>query len=92
MDYSGALNCKNVFNSDSNDENGMFKCYIVIYSCASTSGVILDLVRDASADTFVNSLSKFISRRSCPQLIAVHFLLIPHNISLMIKTFSGNLH
>ena len=80
-----------MFHSDSKDENGMFK-YIVIYTCASTSGAILDFVPDALVDTFVNSLSKFISRRSFPQIIADHLLLMQHKNSLMIKTFSGNLH
>ena len=47
----------------------MFKCNIVIYTCASTKGVISDLVPDVSADTFVNSMSKLISRRGCTQII-----------------------
>ena len=47
----------------------MYKCYIVIYTCASTRVVVLDLVPDASAETFINSLSKFISRRGCPQIM-----------------------
>ena len=40
--------------------------YIVIYTCASTQGVILDVVPDGSAETFINSSKKFISRRGCP--------------------------
>ena len=69
VDYSGALYCKNVFQSDNTDEDEMYKCYIVIYTCASTRGVILDVVPDGTAETFVNSLKKFISRRGCPQVI-----------------------
>ena len=69
VDYSGVLYCKNLFNSNSIDEDDMYKCYIVIYTYESTSGVVLDLVPDASAEAFVNSLSKFISRRGCPQII-----------------------
>ena len=65
VDYSGALYCKNLFNSNSSDEDDMYKCYIVIYTGASTRGV----VPDSSAETFVNSLAKFISRRGCPQII-----------------------
>ena len=61
IDYSGALYCKNLFNSNSIDEEDKYKCYIVIYTCASTRGVVLE--------TFINSLSKFISRRGCPQII-----------------------
>ena len=69
LDYSGALYCKNLFNSNSSDENDMYKFYIVIYTCASTRGVILDSVPDSSAEIFMNSLAKFISRRGCPQII-----------------------
>ena len=69
VDYIGALYCKNLFNSNSSYEGDMYKCYIVIYTCASTRGVVLDLVPDASAETFINSLAKFISRRGCPQII-----------------------
>ena len=69
VDYNGALYCKNLFNSNSIDEDDMYKCCIVIYTYASTRGVVLDLVPDASAEAFVNSLSKFISRRGCSQII-----------------------
>ena len=41
-----------------------------IYTCASTRGVILDVVPDGSAETFINSLKKFISRRGCPAKIS----------------------
>ena len=69
VDYSGALYCKHVFHSNSIDKDDMFKCYIVIYTCTSTSGVILEAVPDESTDTFFNSLSKLISRIGCPQII-----------------------
>ena len=39
VDYSGALYCKNLFNSNSSDENDMYKFYIVIYTCTSTTHV-----------------------------------------------------
>ena len=42
---------------------------VVLYTCAATCGVVLDLVTDASTKTFVNSLKKFISRRGCPRII-----------------------
>ena len=56
VDYSGALYYKNLFNSNSIDEDYMYKCCIVIYTCTSTRGVSFDLVPDASAETFINSL------------------------------------
>ena len=41
----------------------------VICTCTSARDVVLDLVPDASAETFINSLSKFISRGGGPQII-----------------------
>ena len=69
IDYTGSLFCKNVFFNDSVDEDNLFKCYIVIYTCAATRGIVLDLVPDASSQTFINSFIKFISRRGCPQIV-----------------------
>ena len=47
----------------------MNKCYIVLYTCAASRGVILEMVRDASSVTFIDSLRRFIARRGCPQVI-----------------------
>lgn len=58
-----------MFNNYNIDENDIFKCYGVIYTSAITRGDNLDLVPDASADTFVNSLNEFILGRGCPQVI-----------------------
>ena len=55
-----------VFNDDVLNERDPFKCYIVIYTCDSTREFVLHVVPDGSAVTFINSLKKFISRRSCP--------------------------
>ena len=67
--YVQMITLISLFNSSSIDEDDMYKCYIVIYICASTRGVVLDLVPDASTETFVNSLSKLISGGGCPQKI-----------------------
>ena len=48
------------------NERDPCKCYTVIYTCASTRGVILDVV---PVETFLNSSKKFISRRGCPAKI-----------------------
>ena len=66
VDYSGSLNFKNVFYSGGVEEDDLYKSYIVIYPCASARGVVLDLVPYGSAETFVNSLCKFIFGRGCP--------------------------
>ena len=69
IDCLGSLYTKNVYNDQLEDEHQLFKCYVVLYTCATTRGVVLDLVLDASAKTFVNSLKKFISRRGYPRTI-----------------------
>ena len=68
-DYIGPLYAKNVFVSDVSEEEDMFKCYVILYTCASTRGVILDLVPDVSAEQCVNSLRRFLSRRGVPRII-----------------------
>ena len=69
IDYTGAVYCKSIYNDDVLNERDPYKCYIVIYTCTSTRGVVLDVVPDGSAETFINSLKKFISRRGCPAKI-----------------------
>ena len=66
IDYTGAVYRRSIYNDDVLNERDPFKCCIVIFTCASARGVILDVVPDGSAETFVNSLKKFISRRGCP--------------------------
>ena len=48
------------------DDYGLFKCYVVLYTCASIRGVVLELVPDASSKNFVCRFRKFIARRGCP--------------------------
>ena len=42
--------CSSIYNDDVLNEKDPFKCYIVIYMCSSTRGVILDVVADVSAE------------------------------------------
>ena len=67
--YTGAVYCRSIYNDDVLNEKDPFKCYIVVFTCASTRGVILDVVPDGSAETFINSLKKFISKGGCPAKI-----------------------
>ena len=62
IDYIGPSCTKNVYNNQQEDEHQLFKCYVALYTCATTRGAVLDLVPDASAKTFVNNLKKFMSR------------------------------
>ena len=68
IDYIGPLYTKNMYNDQQEDEHQLFKSYIILYTCATTRGLVLDLVSVASAKAFVNNL-KFISRRGCPRII-----------------------
>ena len=66
VDHFGPLYCKSNFRSDSVDEEEMHKCYVLLYTCASTRGLVLDLVADTSAKEFIDSFRRFIARRGCP--------------------------
>ena len=66
IDYLGPLYCKDTYDRNTLDDCDLFKCYAVLYTCASTRGVILELVPDASSKYFISSLTKFISHRGCP--------------------------
>ena len=53
VDYLGPLFVRNIFYGN-NDR--LFKVYIALYTCASTSAVYLDVVPVASSRSFVNSM------------------------------------
>ena len=44
----------------------MIKAWGVIYTCAASRGILLDLSPDTSDDAFIRSFSRFISRRGAP--------------------------
>ena len=64
--YLGPLYCKDIYDRNTLDDCDLFKCYLVLYTFASTRGIVLELVPDASSKYFIYSLRKFISRRGCP--------------------------
>ena len=84
IDYIGLLYTKNVYNDHLEDEHQLFKCYVVLHTCARTRAVVLDLVPDDSVKTFVNSLKKFISQRGCPRMI------LPDNGTAFIAALTQN--
>jgi transposase len=45
------------------------KCYILIFTCAASRAVHLELTRSQSADEFKVKLNAFIARRGRPRLI-----------------------
>ena len=64
IDYLGPLQVKNIFGT----KNQLYKVHIVLYTCASSRVVSLDLVPDASCLSFFRSLKRFIARRGISQL------------------------
>ena len=62
----GPFYAKDVYNV--NEEDEINKAHVVLYTCATSRGIILELVKDTSAGSFLNSCIKFISRRGCPQI------------------------
>ena len=61
------LYVKDIYYESSNDD--MHKAYIVIFTCATSRSVILDLVEDNSSTSFTSTINKFIVRRGCPKKI-----------------------
>ena len=55
---------KNIFGT----ENQLYKVHIVLYTCASSRAVSLDLVPDASCLSFLRSLKRLIARHGISQL------------------------
>ena len=47
----------------------MYKVYVIIYTCAATRAVILDVVHSCTAKSFLQSFRRFIARRGCPALM-----------------------
>ena len=62
VDFAGPLSYK-----VSKKEQG--KCYVIIFTCASSRAVHLEVARTQTADEFKNKLNAFISRRTRPLLI-----------------------
>ena len=65
-DYLGPLLVRQVFDGS---QMGMYKVWVVLYTCAVTRAVHLDLVPDLSASSFIRSLKRFIGRRGVPNLM-----------------------
>ena len=60
VDFTGALYIKETIDTDDN------KVYICLFTCAVTRNIHLELVRDLSAESFINCFRRFCSRKSLP--------------------------
>ena len=63
IDNFGPLYVKNVFHTD---YEMPFKVWATLFTCAASRGITLDIVPDPSSDSIIRCLSRFISRRGCP--------------------------
>ena len=65
VDYAGPLLVHDVFGTC----DQMNKVWVVLYTCAVTRAIHLDLVPDLSSSAFLRSLRRFIGRRGIPNLM-----------------------
>ena len=65
VDFAGPVYVKDIYHK-SGDMN---KAYIVLYTCASSRAVHLDLVPRLTTEAFVRSFKRFIARRGVPKLV-----------------------
>ena len=64
LDYLGPLTVKNIFNPGKD----FYKVHVVLFTCASSRAVHLDLVPDTTCLSFVRSLKRFIGRHGIAKL------------------------
>lgn len=62
VDFTGALKVKG-------ENSSVTKAYIVLFTCATTRAIHLDLVSDLTSQNFLNALKRFTSRQGLPQVI-----------------------
>ena len=62
VDYAGPLFVKDIYANDGK----MHKSYIVLYTCASSRAIHLDLAVDTTSETFIRSFKRFMNRRGIP--------------------------
>ena len=64
VDFAGPLYVKNIYES----KGEVFKCYIALFTCASTRAIHVELVPDLTASSFIRVLKRFFGRRGLPNL------------------------
>ena len=65
IDYLGPLSVLPIYPPS----DKMHKIHVVLYTCAATRGIVLDVVPNLNSGSFVNSLRRFIAERGVPRLI-----------------------
>ena len=67
VDYFGPLYVKNIFETDEH-KNELYKVHGVLYTCATSRAVYIDLVPDTTCAAFIRSLKRFTSRYGISKL------------------------
>ena len=65
IDFAGPLYVKNIYG----ESDSLFKCYICLFTCATTRNVHLELAPTMSAQHLISFLSRFAGRRGKINLI-----------------------
>ena len=65
VDYLGPLICLPIYAV----KVKLYKAWVVIYTCASTRAIILDVVHNYHSSTFINCFKRFIAKRGCPSTV-----------------------
>ena len=73
---------KNIYGK--NQAENVYKCWLVLFTCANSRSVFLDLVYDTSAEACVSVLQRFISSRGAPKMF------ISDNVSAFISSHVQN--
>ncbi|XP_037942560.1 uncharacterized protein LOC119675433 [Teleopsis dalmanni] len=64
IDFAGPL-----YITSTDNKNDFKKAYIMLFTCAATRGIHLELVADLTVESCINALRKFIARRGTPSII-----------------------
>ena len=65
VDFARPLYVRNIFES----KGDMYKCYIALFTCASTRAIHLELTPDLTGPAFIRVLKRFTGRRGLPNFI-----------------------
>ena len=84
IDYTGAMQVKNC--------GAVIKAYVVLFTCAITRAVHLEIVESNSEEEFLKAFIRFVSRRSFPETVysdnAATFVSSAKNIRSLLESSS----
>ena len=63
LDFAGPLYTKDIYSS-----GGMYKCYVLLFTCATTRCLHLELTPNQGVDSLLLAMKRFMSRRGRPRL------------------------